>query len=251
MKKIKMKQPNVEKNKYYRLNKFIADSGVCSRRKADDLIVAGKVTINGRVVNKLGTNVKATDFITVNGNPIKARTKLVYILLNKPKNTISTTSDEKERNTVLDIVQTRSRVFPIGRLDRNTTGVLLLTNDGELANRLMHPKYQIERIYKTRLDKPLTEKSASLIASGIKTEDFQSSPCELLIDIKDKSKVTVVLREGKNHEIKKMFEHFHYDVKKLERTMFAGISVRGLRQGEYRHLKKTEVNHLKKLTGLN
>jgi len=249
--KRKSKKTREEKTIYFRLNKFIADSGICSRRKADELIAAGKVTVNRKVVKKLGTKVKATDLVTVDGNPVKTKNKFVYILLNKPKNIISTTKDEKNRKTVLDIIKTSSRVYPVGRLDRNTTGVLLLTNDGELVNRLTHPKYQIERIYRTGLNKPLSEKDAFGIASGIKSKDFESSPCELLIDPKEHTKVTVVLREGKNHEIKKMFEYFGYNVKKLDRIMFAGITTRGMKRGEYRHLTKSEVNFLKKLTGLN
>ena len=248
--KRKSKAVKEEKKVYYRLNKFIADAGVCSRRKADELIAAGKVSVNRKIVTKLGTKVKASDFITVDGNPIKTNKKYTYILLNKPKNTISTTKDEKDRQTVTDIVRTRSRVYPVGRLDRNTTGVLLLTNDGAMANSLTHPKYQIERIYKVRLDKELKEKDAAKVARGIQTGDFRSSPCELIIEPGDNRKVIVILREGKNHEIKRMFEAVGYQVRKLDRTMFAGLTVKGLARGEYRHLTKAELNHLRKLTGL-
>jgi 23S rRNA pseudouridine2605 synthase len=249
--KKKTKKSREERTVFYRLNKYIAESGICSRRKADELIAAGKVSVNRKIVTKLGTKVKATDFITVNGDPIQTAKKYTYILLNKPKNTISTTNDEKDRTTVLDIVRSRSRIYPIGRLDRNTTGVLLLTNDGEMANRLTHPKYQIPRIYKVGIDKPLLERDAARIASGVKTEDFESSPCELIIDPADNSKITLVLREGKNHEVKKIFEAFGYTVKKLDRTMFAGITIKGLSRGEYRHLDNAELNHLKRLTGLH
>ncbi len=248
--KRKSKPIREEKTEFFRLNKFIADAGVCSRRKADELIAAGKVSVNRKIVTKLGTKVKATDFITVNGDPIKTRKKYTYILLNKPKDTISTTKDEKNRKTVTDIVRTRSRVYPVGRLDRNTTGVLLLTNDGEMANRLTHPKYQVERIYKVRLDRELVEKDAARIARGVKTEEFESSPCELLIEPGDNSKVIVVLREGKHHEVKKMFEAYGYTVKRLDRVMFAGMTVKGLKRGEYRSLNSSELNHLKRLTGL-
>jgi 23S rRNA pseudouridine2605 synthase len=249
--KKKIQKTREERTVYFRLNKYIAESGICSRRKADELIASGKVTVNRKVVKKLGTKVKATDFITVNGDPIQAVKKYTYILLNKPKNIISTTKDEKDRTTVLDIVRSRSRVYLIGRLDRNTTGVLLLTNDGEMANRLTHPKYQIPRIYKVGIDKPLQERDAARIASGIKTEEFEFSPCELIIDPRDNSKITLVLHEGKNHEVKKMFEAFSYNVKKLDRIMFAGITIKGLSRGEYRHLDTAELNHLKRLTGLH
>ncbi len=248
--KRKSKQTREERTEFFRLNKFLADAGVCSRRKADELIAEGRVTVNRKVVTKLGTKVKTTDFITVDGNPVKTRKKYTYILLNKPKDTISTTNDEKNRKTVTDIVRTQSRVYPVGRLDRNTTGVLLLTNDGEMANRLTHPKYQVERIYKTRLNKELLEKDAARIARGVKTDDFETSPCELFIEPGDNTKVIVVLREGKHHEVKKMFEAFGYSVKRLDRVMFAGLTVKGLKRGEYRHLNNSELNHLKKLTGL-
>ena len=199
--KRKSRPTREEKTKPVRLNKFIADAGVCSRRKADELIAAGKVTVNKKVVTELGSKVKPTDFITVNGDPIKTNTKLTYIILNKPKNVISTTSDEKGRKTILDIVRTRSRVYPIGRLDRNTTGVLLLTNDGEMANRLIHPRYRVERIYKAGLDKPLSEKTAEKISRGITTDDFTSSPCEIMIDPLDNTNATIILKEGKQRHI--------------------------------------------------
>lgn len=245
-------KPNISKqNTLVRLNKFIADSGICSRRKADILISEGRVKVNKKTVTELGFKVAVSDFITIDGNPISQDQRLVYILLNKPKNTISTTDDDKNRATILDIVKSKHRIFSIGRLDRNTTGVILLTNDGMLANRLMHPRYQIERVYNVGLDRALTEKVAEQIAKGISTPEFQSSPCELIIDRLDNTKATVILKEGKNHEIKKMFETFDYFVKKLDRKIFAGLTAKGLNRGEYRHLTKSEVNNLKRLTKLN
>lgn len=243
---------NISKqNRQIRLNKFIADAGICSRRKADVLISEGRVKVNKKVVIELGFKVSLSDFITIDGNPISRDSHFIYILLNKPKNTISTTDDEKNRATIFDIVKSKHRIFSIGRLDRNTTGVILLTNDGMLANRLMHPRYQIERVYNVGLDKGLTDKVAEQIAKGISTPEFQSSPCELIIDRFDNTKVTVILKEGKNHEIKKMFETFDYFVKKLDRKVFAGLTTKGLNRGEYRHLTKSEVNNLKKITKLN
>jgi 23S rRNA pseudouridine2605 synthase len=234
-----------------RLNKFIADSGLCSRRKADDLIANGAVKVNGNLITALATKVGPTDFITVNGDPIKAFKHFTYILLNKPKDTISTTSDERSRKTVLDIVKSTSRIYPIGRLDRNTTGILLLTNDGEMSNRLTHPRYQIERIYVAGLDRPLHEKDALTISKGLELEDFSSAPCELFIDPKDNTKVTVILREGKHHEVKRIFESFGYEVQKLDRKSFAGLTTRGLKRGEHRHLTKTEIDKLKKITNID
>lgn len=249
--KQKTKSNISKQNRQIRLNKFIADAGICSRRKADVLISEGRVKVNKKVVIELGFKVSLSDFITIDGNPISRDSHFIYILLNKPKNTISTTDDEKNRATIFDIVKSKHRIFSIGRLDRNTTGVILLTNDGMLANRLMHPRYQIERVYNVGLDKGLTEKAAEQIAKGISTPEFQSSPCELIIDRFDNTKVTVILKEGKNHEIKKMFETFDYFVKKLDRKVFAGLTTKGLNRGEYRHLTKSEVNNLKKITKLN
>ncbi|MGB9912858.1 MAG: pseudouridine synthase [Candidatus Kapaibacteriota bacterium] len=233
-----------------RLNRLIAEAGIASRRKADELIQSGVVKVNGRVVTKLGTVVSLDDFVTVNGKPIKLLKRYEYILLNKPKDTICTLKDEKGRKTVVDLVQTKNRVYPVGRLDRNTTGVLLLTNDGELANRLMHPRYQIIRTYTVGLDKPLKPEHAKQIARGIEIDGRVYQKCEIFIDVKDPKVVTLSLAEGKNHEIKKIFEYFGYEVKKLNRKMFANLTTRGLRRGEWRHLDKREINMLRKLVGL-
>lgn len=231
-----------------RINKLIADSGYCSRRRADELIRDGKVQVNREIVTELGTKVRHTDFVAVEGNPIKTTGKHVYLILNKPKDAITTTSDERDRKTVMDFVHSKYRVYPIGRLDRNTTGVLLFTNDGDLANRLTHPRYQIERIYRTVLDRPINESHAKTISLGIETDEFYSSPCEVFIDPKDNSIVTLILREGKHHEVKKIFETLGYQVKNLERKVFAGISSKGLKRGEFRHLTKQEISYLMKLT---
>lgn len=234
-------------NEPVRLNKILADSGVSSRRKADELIASGVVKVNGNVITELGTKAKKTDFITVNGDPIKQIEHLTYILLNKPKNVITTSSDEKNRKTVMDIIRSRARVYPVGRLDRNTTGVLLFTNDGELANKLIHPKYQIPRVYIAGLDKPLKLEDARKIAEGVELDDGKTSPCELFVNPDDKKLVTITLTEGKNHEIKRIFEHFNYEVKKLDRKSFANLTVKGMNRGEFRHLNRSELNALKKL----
>lgn len=243
---------NSEKEKIsgVRLNKFIADSGFCSRRQADEIIKSGRVKINNVIETNLSRRVLPSDKVQVDSNYIKQSVKLEYILLNKPKDTISTVKDEKNRKTIMDLVRTKFRLFPVGRLDRNTTGVLILTNDGELANRLMHPKYQIERVYLAGLDKPLKTIDAEKISKGIKTPAFESNPCEVIIVPEDHTQVYITLREGKNREVKKIFESLGYMVKKLDRKAFAGITASGLARGDYRRLAREEIIHLKKITNL-
>jgi len=249
-----IKQP--VKTKHYdepelvRLNKLLAESGVSSRRKADELIASGVVKVNKKTITELGTKVRKTDFITVDGDPIKQIIHFTYIILNKPKDTITTAHDEKGRGTVLDIVRSRARIFPVGRLDRNTTGVLLLTNDGELANRLMHPRYQVPRTYIAGLDRNIQADDARKIAAGVELEDGITSPCEVFVNPSDKSKVTLILNEGKHHEVKRIFEALNYQVKRLERKQYANLTARGLNRGEYRHLTNKEVLGLKKYLGL-
>lgn len=230
-----------------RLNKAIADAGVSSRRHADELIEQGKVKINGKVCTELGTKISPGDTVTVNGEPITRKKHLTYILLNKPKDVISTSQDEKGRATVFDIVKLHIRLFTVGRLDRNTTGVLLLTNDGDLANKLMHPSYGIPRVYRAGLDKPLNPKHAKEIANGIELEDGPTQPCEIVIDQKDSTVAHIQLREGRNREVRRIFEHFGYDVKRLDRKGYAFLTPRGLARGEYRHLTREEVQALRKL----
>lgn len=247
-KKKKARLP-VEKE-FIRLNKMIADAGICSRRKADELIREGRVKINRKTVIELGTRVRRSDFITVDGDPIKEKQQLDYILLNKPKDYITTTSDEKDRKTVMDIVRKRKRLYPVGRLDRNTTGALLITNDGDLANRLMHPRYEVERTYIAKLDKEIDPAHASKISGGVELEDGMTAPCHVFIRPDDKSIVSVTLIEGKNHEVKRLFSEFGYFVKSLERKFYANLDCRGLKRGQYRHLNRREVANLKKLVGL-
>jgi 23S rRNA pseudouridine2605 synthase len=234
-----------------RLNKYIAESGLCSRRKADEYIENGSVKVNGKVVKELGTKVKPSDEVTVNGDPVSYYNKNVYIILNKPKDVITTTADELGRKTVMDIVKRRERVYPVGRLDRNTTGVLLLTNDGELAHRLIHPSYQIEKLYNATLDKKLNFDHAKKIAEGVQLEDGKTAPCFVFIEPTDNTKVTLVLKEGKYREIRRIFEHFGYDVKKLDRKEFAGLSNKGMKRGDYRFLTTKEINELKKKVKLH
>ena len=234
-----------------RLNKAIADAGVASRRRADELIRTGAVKVNGRIIVELGTKIEIDDMVTVNGEPITRYKHLTYILLNKPKDVISTSSDEKGRATVFDVVRLKTRLFTVGRLDRNTTGVLLLTNDGELANRLMHPSYGILRVYKVVLDKPLRPDQARSIAAGVELEDGPTQPCEVTIDPSDKTNVMIGIREGRNREVRRIFEHIGFDVKRLDRREYANMSTRGLKRGEYRHLTREEVYELKRLVQLD
>lgn len=243
-------QKTAPKDDSMRLNKFIAESGYCSRRKADELIEAGVVKVDKKVVKELGTRVHPGDFVTIKGDPISLELHNIYIVLNKPKNVITTTNDELGRKTVLDIVKKQARIFPVGRLDRNTTGVLLLTNDGDFAHRLTHPKFQVLREYYVKLDKMLKIEHAEEIVRGVELEDGKTSPCELLINPEDKTKVAITLTEGKNHEVKRIFEHFGYEVKQLDRKMFAGITCKGLDKGEYRHLTRKELQYIKKKVGL-
>ncbi len=230
-----------------RLNKAIADAGVASRRRADELIRSGCVRINGMVVTELGTKVEIDDMVTVNGEPITRYKHLTYVVLNKPKDHITTSSDEKGRATVFDIVKIKSRLFTIGRLDRNTTGVLLITNDGDLANKLMHPRYGITRVYKATLDKPLRQDHMRAIAKGVELEDGPTQPVEIAVDPSDKTSVLLAIREGRNREVRRIFELFEYEVKRLDRKEYANISTRGLKRGEYRHLTREEVAELQRL----
>lgn len=202
-------------------------------------------------MTELGTKVEIDDMVTVNGEPITRYKHLTYIALNKPKDVISTSSDEKGRATVFDVVRLKTRLFTVGRLDRNTTGILLLTNDGELANRLMHPRYGILRVYKAVLDKPLRPDHARAISAGVELEDGPTQPCDVTIDPSDKTNVMLGIREGRNREVRRIFEHLGYDVKRLDRKEYANISTRGLKRGEYRHLTRDEVFELKRLVKLD
>lgn len=245
------KKKDITNNELIRLNKFIADSGLCSRRKADELILEGVVKVNGVVANTLGSKVSPGDKVTVRGNPLPEVIRKVYILFNKPKDVIISVKDERDRTTVMDIVKSSTRIFPVGRLDRNTTGALLLTNDGELAHRLLHPSFQVERTYNALLDKELLPKDAEKISQGVELEDGMSSPCKVYFDPRNRHKVILTLREGRNHEVKRLFMHFGYNVKQLDRKVFADLSVQNMERGEYRHLNRAEVQHLKKLVGID
>lgn len=249
MKKKKKSTDFASKN-LFRLNKLIADAGIASRRKADELIKRGLVKVNGEIISEPGHKARLSDKIEVEGKIIKSKKKLVYYVLNKPKNVISTASDELGRKTVVELVKTKERIYPVGRLDRNTTGVLLLTNDGELAARLIHPKYQIERIYSVTLDKELRLSDAKKIAKGTDLDGEKTAPCSIFIEPKNPRKASIILTEGKNREVRRLFEKFGYEVKQLDRKLFAGVSAEGLKRGESRKLTKKEIAELKKLVGI-
>ena len=233
-----------------RLNKVIADSGITSRRNADDLIEKGVVRVNGKIITTLGYRVASDDDITVNGNPIPQNVKKIYLVLNKPKDYIVSVKDEHNRRTVMELVKIRSRIFPVGRLDRNTTGVLLMTNDGDLSHRLLHPSYEVERTYAVLLDNELREKDAKAILSGIEIEGTIANVSELFIDPNNQYKVYVTLKEGKNHEVKFIFEQLGYQVRQLDRKAYANITATRLPRGEWRFLTRNEVFQLKKLVSI-
>jgi pseudouridine synthase len=232
------------------LNKFIAHAGICSRRDAAELVKSGKVTVNGEKIIEPGHKVTGKDEIKVSGKKITVRRNLVYILLNKPKDYITTTEDPQGRKTVLDIVKqaTTERVYPIGRLDRNTTGVLLLTNDGELAQKLSHPSYEVKKIYEVKLDKPLVKKDFDTLLQGIQLEDGFIAPDALAYaDIKDKSVVGIEIHSGRNRIVRRMFEHIGYDVRNLDRVMYANLTKKNVERGKWRFLSEKEVRLLKYL----
>ncbi|UNZ00144.1 rRNA pseudouridine synthase [Zhouia spongiae] len=232
-----------------RLNKYIANSGVCSRRDADIYITSGNVFVNGEVVTELGYRVNITDEVKFDGKIINPEKK-EYILLNKPKGFITTTSDERGRRTVMDLVRgsTRSRIVPVGRLDRNTTGLLLFTNDGDLAKKLTHPKHGIRKIYHVKLNRNLLHEDLRKIADGLKLEDGPVQVDEIsYIENASKSEVGVKIHSGRNRIVRRIFEHLGYEVVKLDRVVFAGLTKKDLPRGTWRRLNEQEVNNLKML----
>jgi 23S rRNA pseudouridine2605 synthase len=231
-----------------RLNKFISSAGVASRRKADELIQEGKVKVNGKTVTELGMKIHPTqDKVFVNGKQAAVLDEPVYILFNKPKDAITTSNDERGRATIMDYVRVRQRVFPVGRLDRNTTGVLLLTNDGEFANQMMHPRFEIQKAYKVTLSKPLSRDDATKLAKGIRLSDGMTSPAEVFFIPGGKNKVIgIVIHEGRNRQVHRMFEALGHEVSKLDRVGYAGLTYEGLPRGKWRFLTQKEIIRLKK-----
>lgn len=233
-----------------RLQKIIAKAGICSRRKAEVLITEGKVKVNGNVVTTLGTTVSENDKIYVEGKLLKSESKAYYVL-NKSRNTISSVSDEKGRKTVMEGFDTTKRIYPVGRLDFDTTGVLIMTNDGDLANALLHPSNEINKVYIATIEGSISDEELSKLENGVNVDDKLTSPCkaERLKVNKEKNKtiIKLTIHEGRNHQVKKMFEAINKTVIKLHREEFAGISSKGLYEGQHRKLSFEEVKSLKKL----
>ncbi|WP_262508788.1 pseudouridine synthase [Sphingobacterium faecium] len=233
-----------------RLNRYIANSGVCSRRKADELIAAGVVSVNGEAVTELGAKVDpAKDDIKYNGERLK-REKMVYVLLNKPKDYITTTDDPQERHTVMELVSkaTKERIYPVGRLDRNTTGLLLMTNDGNLAEKLSHPRNNISKIYNVELNKSLTQGDFNKIVFGLELEDGFVKPDDLSYVIGgSKKEVGVQIHSGKNRIVRRIFESLGYEVVKLDRVVYANLTKKDLPRGRWRYIEERELVQLKHL----
>lgn len=229
-----------------RLNKFISNSGVCSRREADELIKMGLISVNGKTITELGYKVNPDDEVRHESKVLRAE-KPVYILMNKPKGFLTTTADPQERNTVMHIIGglVKERIYPVGRLDRNTTGLLLLTNDGDLAEKLMHPSYNIKKIYKVELDRPLTKADADRIVEGVKLEEGRAMVDELAIISDDRKTVGLEIHIGWNRVVRRIFESLEYSVIKLDRSTYAGLTKKDLGRGEWRFLKKEELVLLK------
>ena len=246
-KRIEYKEENYDPNEPVRLNKFLANAGVCSRREADEFIQAGVVTVNGEVVTELGTKVMRTDEIKFHDQPV-ALEKKVYVLLNKPKDYVTTSDDPQQRKTVMDLVKNActERIYPVGRLDRNTTGVLLLTNDGDMASKLTHPKFLKKKIYHVYLDRNVTAHDLQQIAEGIVLEDGEiKADAVEYADPVDKKQVGIEIHSGKNRIVRRIFESLGYKVTKLDRVQFAGLTKKNLRRGDWRYLTEEEVDRLR------
>ena len=228
-----------------RLNKYLANAGICSRREADDFIQAGVISVNGEIVSSLGAKVLPTDKVMFHDQPVK-REHLVYLLLNKPKNTVTTTDDPEERRTVMDIVRTAcaERIYPVGRLDRNTTGVLLLTNDGDLAAKLTHPKFGKKKIYAVTLDRDLDEADEAVIRNGITLDDEKIVPDALEFPKEDRKHLGLEIHSGQNRVVRRIFEKVGYKVTALDRVSFAGLTKKNVARGHYRFLTPKEVHML-------
>ena len=246
-KRIEYKEENYDPNEPLRLNKFLANAGVCSRREADEFITAGVVKVNGEVVTDLGTKVLRTDEVLFHDQPVKMEKK-VYVLLNKPKDYVTTSDDPQQRKTVMDLVKgaCEERIYPVGRLDRNTTGVLLLTNDGDLASKLTHPKFLKKKIYHVHLDHNVTAHDMQQIAEGITLDDgeIKADAIEYASET-DKKQVGIEIHSGKNRIVRRIFESLGYKVTKLDRVQFAGLTKKNVKRGDWRYLTEEEVDRLR------
>lgn len=248
-KKVVKKTPSKQQQTGIRLNKYISNSGICSRREADVFIAAGSATVNGKVVTEMGYKVQETDEVRFDGTLISPETKR-YVLLNKPKNFITTMDDDRGRRTVMELVgnAAKERIYPVGRLDRNTTGVLMFTNDGELAKKLTHPKHKVQKLYHATLDKKLSMKDLHAISDGFMLDGRQVIVDDISnIMNQPKSEVGIKIHSGRNRIVRRIFEHFGYTVVKLDRVIFAGLTKKNLQRGHWRHLTELEINTLKML----
>ena len=246
-KQIEYKDILTDPNEPIRLNKFLANAGICSRREADEFITAGVVSVNGEVVTELGTKIKRTDEVKFHDETVSVERK-VYVLLNKPKDCVTTSDDPQERKTVMHCVKDacKERIYPVGRLDRNTTGVLLLTNDGDMASKLTHPKYLKKKIYHVHCDKNVTKADLEQIASGITLDDGEiRADAVSYASETDKKQVGIEIHSGKNRIVRRIFESLGYKVMKLDRVYFAGLTKKGLKRGDWRFLTEMEVNMLR------
>ena len=246
-KQMEYKDVLTDPNEPIRLNKFLANAGICSRREADEYITAGVVTVNGEVVNELGTKIKRGDEVKFHDQVVNIERK-VYVLLNKPKDCVTTSDDPHERKTVMDCVKgaCKERIYPVGRLDRNTTGVLLLTNDGDLASKLTHPKFLKKKIYHVHCDKNVTQADMDKIAAGIVLDDGEIHADAISYASEtDKAQVGIEIHSGKNRIVRRIFESLGYRVTKLDRVFFAGLTKKNLRRGQWRYLTEKEVNMLR------
>lgn len=232
-----------------RINKYIASLGVCSRRKADELIMQGKVKLNGKIVSNLGIDLSEKDKLEIDGKILSNSENLVYFMLNKPKAVICSSSDEKGRKTVLDLVKTSERIYPIGRLDYDSEGLILLTNDGNLAYKLTHPKMQIPKTYIVKIKGDIKESELAVLRNGVKIGDVKYNKCKIKVLQKDKNctKLEIILTEGKNREIRNMLEFIGKDITLLKRVSIADLRLGSLNRGEFRPLKDFEVEYLKNL----
>lgn len=226
-----------------RLQKIIARAGICSRREAENLILAGRVTVDGKIITELGYKADLNQKIRVDGKLLSFDTKKIYIMLNKPRGYVSTAHDERGRKTILDLIDVSERVYPVGRLDLNSEGLILLTNDGELTNALIHPRFEVEKTYRAKISGDITEEKLDLLRAGIELDDGLTSPAEIFLLGKDLVEITI--HEGRNRQVRRMFAAIGCDVKRLRRIKFANLTLDGLKVGKFRELTAEEVKKLK------
>jgi 23S rRNA pseudouridine2605 synthase len=240
------KRPSATPSNTIRLNRYIANSGLCSRREADKLIAMGLISVNGKVITEMGYKVNPGDVVRYEDKVLRAE-KPVYILLNKPKGYLTTTRDPGERKTVMELIgpAVRERIYPVGRLDRNTTGLLLLTNDGELAEKLSHPSYKVKKVYKVVLDRPLSQADFQRILEGVPLEEGRAQVDNLAVVSDDRKTVGIELHIGWNRVVRRIFEALGYEVVKLDRTLYAGLDKKDLPRGKWRFLTREEIIRLK------